>query len=236
MNNGKPTLLIDADDTLWHNNIYYDKAINDFTSMMENNGFSKDLIESRLRCREIENVKHHGYGSYCFALSMRQVYEELCRENNLEIDKTIIEHIESAKDLTCNYPIDLLEGVKETLPLLADKCQLVIFTKGESEEQLAKIERSGISRYFDFFLVVDEKNEEKYRQILDMFNLEPEKTWMIGNSPRSDINPAKAVGMKTILIPYHATWEYEIVNINKDGHETIVLEDFSKLSGLFTCP
>jgi putative hydrolase of the HAD superfamily len=56
---------------------------------------------------------------------------------------------------------------------------------------------------------------------------------MIGNSPRSDINPAKAAGLGTVFIPYHTTWEHEMEEISPTGGETLVLEQFGELVRYF---
>jgi putative hydrolase of the HAD superfamily len=226
----KITLLIDADDTLWHNNIYYEQAITDFMEIMRTTGLDKAAVEKEFRTREIDNVKHHGYGSVCFTISMLEIYRETCIKHGKEINGDIVRKIEINGKQTCDYDIVLLPGVKETLPVLTENFVLVIVTKGCQNEQMAKIKRSGISQYFHDITVVSEKTAEVYRSIIKKYNLDTDKTWMIGNSTRSDINPAKSVGLRTVYIPYHATWEFENETINEHGHETIILEDFGEIS------
>lgn len=227
-------LLIDADDTLWHNNVYYEQGIIDFVDALERLGFSREETEQRMRRREMENVRHQGYGSRSFTVSLTEVYMECCRDAGLETDGEMLQFIEKTGASTRDYPIQFLEGVENTLPRLAGSHRLILLTKGVQDEQMAKVERSGVSSYFESVVVVPEKNEKIYRQILQDYGLHPEITFMVGNSPRSDINPAKAAGLRTVFIPYHATWEFEVENIHDQGHETITLNDFSQLEGIFT--
>ena len=97
---------------------------------------------------------------------------------------------------------------------------------------MAKLERSGLAGFFHATEVVFEKSVETYREIVGKYRLDPTRTWMIGNSPRSDINPAKAAGLRTVFIPYHTTWQHEIEEISPNG-ETLALENFGQLAQHF---
>jgi len=231
--NNERTLLIDADDTLWDNNIHYENAIIDFVAIMNKNNMMKNEVEEILREREMTNVIHHGYGSKNFFISMLEVYKMACAHENCRINDNIIKKIEDLSIRTRDYPITLLAGVKETLPVLKRKNRLILVTKGDDEEQLAKVKRSGISHLFPEKRVVHEKNKGIYQEIIREFDLDPLWTWMVGNSPRSDINPAKAIGLGTVFIPYHNTWVHELEDIIEDGRETILLNDFSGLLNYF---
>ncbi len=233
MNNFKKTLLIDADDTLWDNNIYFEKAISEFVKMMKDLNLIPDQIEDILREREMANVKLHGYGSINFGISMIEVYDKACGIENKSHDPEVLDHIEEIKLMTRDYPIKLLKGVEETLPIIGSKNNLILVTKGNTEEQLAKVARSGLKDSFQQLKVVPEKNKEIYRNIVAEFKLNPEHTWMVGNSPRSDINPAKAIGLGTVFVPYHNTWEHELETIIREGRETIHVKDFSELAEHF---
>ncbi|MCD4785066.1 MAG: HAD family hydrolase [Candidatus Eremiobacteraeota bacterium] len=231
--NHKRTLLIDADDTLWENNRFFEGEILAFVALMKKEGLIPDRIEKVLREREIANVKYYGYGSRSFTKTMLEVYKEACSIEKRPVENRLIELISGAGERTGNYPITLLPGVEKTLPVLRGKNNLILLTKGHEKEQLGKIKRSGVSHYFQHIRVVPEKNESIYRSVIEDFGLDPEHTWMIGNSPKSDINPAKKAGMGTVLIPYHTTWAHEKDEIFENGRETVVLEDFSGLVGLF---
>jgi putative hydrolase of the HAD superfamily len=227
------TLLIDADDTLWENNIFFEKAVKEFTGLMIGKELMAHKIEGLLRHREMENVKHYGYGSESLYRTMLDVYHEACREEGQAVEKPVLARIEELREMTGNYRIILLEGVGEALPLLRSANRLILVTKGHEKEQMGKVTRSGLQHYFHAVRVVEEKHPGTYLQLLEEFNLHAETTWMVGNSPRSDINPAKAAGMGTVLIPYHSTWVHELEEISTEGRETIVINSFDGLLEYF---
>jgi len=227
------TLLIDADDTLWENNIFFERAVREFTELMIEKELMADRIEELLRRREVENVKQYGYGSESLYRTMLDVYHEACREEGREAEEQVLAKIEGFREMTGNYEIILLDGVGEALPRLKSLNRLILVTKGHEREQMGKITRSGLQHHFHAVRVVAEKHPGVYLQILEEFNLDAENTWMVGNSPRSDINPAKAAGMGTVLIPYHSTWVHEVEDISTRGRETIVLDSFGSLLEFF---
>jgi len=219
------TLLIDADDTLWENNIYFERVMTEFIAKLGERGILAAHAQSALWATEQRNVKVTGYGSKAFCLSLHEVAREFGSPNLepwiTEQEKWILEH-----------PIELMPGVRETLPSLRAQNHLILLTKGREDEQLGKLERSGLKEFFHAVEVVFEKSVETYRGMVEKHHLLPHDTWMIGNSPRSDINPAKAAGLRTVFIPHHTTWQHEIEEISPNG-ETLVLESFAQLAEHF---
>jgi putative hydrolase of the HAD superfamily len=220
------TLLIDADDTLWENNIYFERVTTAFLEQLAARGVPKPRAEELLWQTEQRNVKITGYGSKAFCASLHEVARAL--------DFADLEPwIQEQEKWIFHYPIELMPGVRETLPRLFAGNQTILVTKGRVEEQTGKLERSGLAGFFHAIEIVFEKNVETYRDIVKKHHLNPSTTWMIGNSPRSDINPAKAAGLRTVFIPYHTTWQHEIEEISTDGPETLVLENFGELAEQF---
>jgi putative hydrolase of the HAD superfamily len=146
--------------------------------------------------------------------------------NCVEIEPWILDR----EHWICHHPIEFMPGVSETLPLLHAKNQLIVVTEGRTDEQLGKLCRSGLEKYFHATEVVFEKHVETYRNLMQKYGLAGDTTWMIGNSPRSDINPAKAAGLSTVFIPYHSSWQHEIEEISLNGAETLVLANFGELA------
>jgi len=221
------TLLIDADDTLWENNIYYERVIAEFVAALQQRGVAPHRAHETLWETEMRNVKITGYGSNAFCESLHEVAREL-GVTDLELQ------IRQWEDSIFHHPIELMPGVRETVPLLHAQNRLILLTKGHDNEQLGKLHRSGLEPYFHTTEIVFEKTVETYRSLIANHRLQPSSTWMIGNSPRSDINPAKAAGLNTVFIPYHTTWQHEIEEINPNGGETLVLESFAELAQHFT--
>lgn len=127
----------------------------------------------------------------------------------------------------------VLDGVEETLAQLSDRCRLLLVSKGEREVQEDKLARSGLGHLFDAVHVVGEKDADVIRALLARHELRPEQTWVIGNSPRSDINPALDAGIGAVYVPHPETWELEVERIS-DPERVIVVEEFGELVEVFS--
>ncbi len=225
MNPEPRTLLIDADDTLWENNVYFDRVTNEFVAKLATRGVRADLAHETLWQTEQRNIKITGYGSAAFCASLHEVARAF-GVGDLE------PWIAEKEHFIYHHPIELMPGVRETLPLLHSKNHLIMVTKGREDEQLGKLNRSGLAPLFHATEIVFEKSAATYRALIRKYSLPVERTWMIGNSPRSDINPAKAAGLGTVFIPYHTTWQHEIEEFAQDG-KTLMLESFADLARHF---
>jgi len=219
-------LLIDADDTLWENNIYFNRAIDAFIDFLDHSSMPADRVRLALQEIELENLTLHGYGSAVFGRSLQDCYSKLSERHVSEED---IETILGFAQEIMLQEIDLLPGVEETLPILASRHELVIFTKGSDEEQRQKITKSGIDMHFLDAIVVPEKDETVYREIITGRNWQQQKTWMVGNSPKSDINPALAAGINAVFIPQHSTWALELQELNAGPGRFLQLTAFAEL-------
>ena len=219
------TLLIDADDTLWENNVYFERVASAFFARLSARGIPEPRAQAVLWQTEQRNIKITGYGSRAFCASLHETAREL--------DVTDLEPwIQEREQWIFQHPIELMPGVTETLPVLRAHNQLIVVTKGFPAEQLSKLRRSGLEPFFSATEVVFEKDIPTYQQIVARHGLALPQTWMVGNSPRSDINPAQAVGLGTVFIPYHTQWQHEIEEIAPDGG-TILLENFAQLTDHF---
>src|SRR5215470_4538457 len=186
-------LLIDADDTLWENNIYFEQAIGDFMSFLNHQEMSHAEVRLVLNEAERETILERGYGYHSFAHSLVKTFERLSKEPvTPELHQTIWNFAHRISE----YPIELIAGVPETLRYLADRRHhLILMTKGDITEQSSKVERSGLKEYFAAVEIVAEKNPAIYKSIVGKYRLLPDVTWMVGNSPKSDINPALTAGI-----------------------------------------
>jgi putative hydrolase of the HAD superfamily len=130
-------------------------------------------------------------------------------------------------------PPHILDGVPETLAYLAKHNRLILLTKGEPAEQAAKVERSGLQPYFDAIEIVLEKESGTYDRMIEQFKIVKTHGWMVGNSPRSDINPALQCGLNAVFIPHSATWELEKCELESGVGKLLILESFRELRGHF---
>jgi len=191
-------LIIDGDDTLWENNVYFERAIEEFIDFLDHSSMSRRQVRAALDEIERLNSRVHGYGSVAFSRNLRECYERLCERDLRQAD---VDRVLSLGERIMQEPLRLLAGVEETVAYLSDHHELTLFTKGHPQEQKLKIERSGLAGYFHHTAVVGEKNPQAYRDLVAERRLHPERTWMVGNSPRSDINAALAAGLNAVFIP-----------------------------------
>jgi putative hydrolase of the HAD superfamily len=199
-------LIFDADDTLWENNIYFEAAFEQFCDYLAHSSLSSQQVRAVLDEIELANSKIHGYGSRNFAHNLATCFQHLAERDISEKD------MEAVKDFAhaiLEQPIELIEGVEDTVAELSERHDLTIFTKGDVEEQRLKIDRSGLGSYFSHSAIVKEKDAPAYRALADERGFAMERTWMIGNSPKSDINPALAAGLSAVYVPHPRTWSLE---------------------------
>jgi len=226
--NGSQTLLIDADDTLWENNIYFERAIAAFVSYLNHSEYTPDEVREVLYEVEKESVLAHGYGLSSFAHSLAETFERLSKE---PITPELHARIDSFCHEIASHPVEILPGVPETLAYLRRRHHLIVVTKGAVTEQSGKVERSGLKEYFAAVEIVPEKDAAVYSSVVAKYDLPDDRTWMIGNSPKSDINPALAAGISAVFVPHGNTWilEHATVNEPKPPSRLLVIESFAKL-------
>lgn len=225
-------LLIDADDTLWENNIYFERAIADFISFLNHHRHTPDEVREVLYEVERENIRHHGYGMHSFANSLVKCFEQLSVE---PLTPELQERIHSFAHHIAEHPMEFLPDVQETLAELATRHRLFMVTKGNITEQSGKIERSGLKHHFTAIEIVAEKNASTYHAVVEKYGLLRETTWMIGNSPHSDINPALEAGLHAVFVPHRNTWMLERGELRRAQADCRLLqvESFSRLREYF---
>ena len=226
--NGAQTLLIDADDTLWENNIYFERAIANFISFLNHHEFSPEQVREVLNDVERECIITHGYGLHSFAHALVQTFERLAVE---PLTPALHETISGFAHTIAEHPVEILAGVPETLQYLGGRHHLILLTKGAMAEQSGKVERSGLKEYFSAVEIVAEKDVSTYESIISKYGLVPDISWMIGNSPKSDINPALYAGLNAVFVPHGDTWvlEHEELASAQPPSRLIVVEKFAGL-------
>ncbi len=219
--------------SLWENNVYFERAIDDFIGWLGHSTLSPEEVRAVIDEVEHANIDVHGYGSLALGQSLHEVSVQL-RDRQLDDDERETVLGFAARILA--QPMELIAGVEPTLRDLAPHHDLVLLTKGHAEEQRLKIDRSGLGRYFDHLFVVPEKDVAVYRDVLGRLGSAATATWMIGNSPRSDINPALAAGLGAVFIPHDQTWRLEHQDLDPaaDGQRLLILKRFTELGPLFS--
>lgn len=224
-------VVIDADDTLWENNIYFERAFERFCDLLGHSTMSPPEIRAALDEIELANILTHGYGAANFARNLKLCLLRLAERPIGE--RELAAAGQFAHDIL-DHPMDIIDGVPDTLEYLASRHELVLFTKGDPMEQRAKIERSGLDRFFDHAAIVREKDVPAYERLAAGRGFTLGRTWMVGNSPKSDINPSLAAGWNAAFVPHERTWGLEKTEIVNPGTgRLLVLDAFAELSAHF---
>jgi putative hydrolase of the HAD superfamily len=226
--NGAQALLMDADDTLWENNVYFERAIAKFISLLNHSEYTREQVREVLNDVERESIVKHGYGLHSFTHSLVETFEKLSTD---PVTPDLRQRINSIAHQIADHPVEILRGVPETLEYLGERHHLIMVTKGNFAEQTGKVERSGLKEYFSAIEIVSEKNEATYRSMIAKYALSADTTWMIGNSPRSDINPALAAGLHAVFVPHDNTWilEHDELAAAPPLQRLLVVEKFGDL-------
>ena len=216
-------IAFDADDTLFVNEPYFQETEQKFCALMSDylshQGLSQELFRT-----EIANLDLYGYGIKGYTLSM---IEAAMKISNNTISMEIIEKIIALGKELLQKPIELLEGVEDTLQALHGKYKLVVATKGDLKDQRRKLHDSGLGKYFHHIEVMSDKQEKDYTDLLNRLEINPKAFFMIGNSLKSDVLPVLAIGGHAVHIPYHTTWEHEKISHKVEHPNFKTLEKIS---------
>ncbi|MCU1330775.1 MAG: Haloacid dehalogenase domain protein hydrolase [Bryobacterales bacterium] len=226
----RQTLILDADDTLWQNNVYFENAFEEFCEFLGHSSLTPDEIRDILDEIEIVNNAIHGYGAVNFGRNLSQCYLRLAERAVEEHD---LARVTAMAHQILLHEIDPMPGVPETLPFLAERHDLLLCTKGDVAEQTRKIDVSGLRPFFRECIIVKEKNRDTYLQLAAERGLDPDRTWMIGNSPKSDVNPSLAAGLRAVLVPHERTWTLEREDIRDPHGRLLVACGFADLLRIF---
>ena len=201
-------IAFDADDTLFVNEPYFQETEQKFCALMSDylseQGLSQELFKT-----EVDNLNLYGYGIKGYTLSMIEAAMKI--SNNTLSVEAIERIIVFGKELL-QKPIELLDGVEETLKSLHGNYKLVVATKGDLKDQRRKLHDSGLGAYFHHIEVMSDKQEKDYSDLLNRLEIKPKEFFMIGNSLKSDVLPVLGIGGYAVHVPYHTTWEHEKIH------------------------
>ncbi|MEC3908177.1 HAD family hydrolase [Tamlana sp. 2201CG12-4] len=218
--NGIKVIGFDADDTLWVNETYFRDAELEFAKHLSNYE-TPNKIDQELFKMEMNNLPLYGYGVKAFVLSMVESAIELSNKN-VSV-KTIEAILNIGKDML-NKPVELLDGVEEVLKKLSKNYKLILATKGDLLDQERKLEKSGLTGYFQHIEILSDKKEANYSKLLNHLSIKPSEFLMIGNSLKSDVLPLVNIGAHAVHVPFHTTWAHEQVEeqeTNGKSYKTI---------------
>ncbi len=204
----------DADDTLWKSEDYFQAAEDMYAELVgPHTPDGVDALDA-LHAIELDNVPISGYGVKAFALSMVQA---AVTATGGRVPASVLGRIVDHAHEMLMDPVELLDGVPETLAAVGRTHRLVLITKGDLVHQIRKVRTSGLEHHFEHIEVVLEKDVDTYRRVLDEWGIEPARFCFVGNSVRSDVLPIIELGGTGVHVPYHVTWGHELVHDHDGG-------------------
>lgn len=205
MANQDITIGFDADDTLWHNEVNFERVHERYRALLAQYHDAK-TVDAALLETERRNIPLYGYGMKGFTLS---AIETAIHLTDGKISAAEVQHLIDLGRELMDRPIEMLDGVTEALAWLAGKYPLILITKGDLKDQERKVVKSGLGGKFRAIEIVSEKDEATYATILKRHAIAPRRFLMVGNSVKSDILPVLALGGAGVHVPYHITWALE---------------------------
>lgn len=223
------TIAFDADDTLWVNEPLFRRAEEEFCELMVDY-HDIETCAKKLYAFEMQNLPLYGYGIKPFALSLTEA--AIILSNGKVTNDILLKIIEIGKTML-SAPVVVLDGVEDVLDTLwrKQKYRLVVATKGDLLDQERKLEKSGLTKYFHHIEVMSNKQPANYRNLVNHLDVKPSDFLMIGNSVKSDILPVLEIGGYAFHIPFHTTWEHEVVReqvVHKQFKEFKFITDILK--------
>jgi putative hydrolase of the HAD superfamily len=218
-------IAFDADDTLWHNEAYFQEVEHKFFALLENY-LPQHTVARELLQTEINNISLYGYGVKAFMLSM---IETAIRVSDKKIPIEALEKIIDYGREHLNKPVEIMEGVEAVLQNLKGRYRLVMATKGDLLDQERKLKKSGLEHYFHHIEIMSEKKEEDFQKLIKHLDIKPAEFAMVGNSLKSDVMPVLNLGGHGFHVPYHITWAHERVEAKIDHEKFRQLESISDL-------
>jgi putative hydrolase of the HAD superfamily len=222
----RQVLVFDADDTLWENNVLFERVVHDYLEWLAHPTLDRVALREVLDDVERATIAVHGYGSASFLHSLHVCFEQLAKRPATDAERADITGLAGA---LVNHDVELMPGVADALAQLAGRHDLLLLTKGQRAEQQRKIDASGLAHHFRSTHIVAEKAPATYRELVAEQRLSPEVTWMIGNSPRSDILAARVAGLRAVFIPHPYTWSLEEQEIDPTDRGVLHLARFPEL-------
>lgn len=224
------TLLFDADDTLWDNNVHFERAIEAWLAVVDGFGWTPEAARAELDRIEEANFTTGGVGTTAFAEHLRLAAQAIVPADRLA---TILERVDPIAAAMPRGDVTPFPDVVPTLDALGAWHTLGLVTRGDPAEQWAKIDASGLRERFAHIAVVEHKVADTYRELTARWGLDPASTVMIGNSPRSDILPARQAGLRAVLVSHALTWRLELAEVDPGDDGVLHVDRFAELAQVF---
>lgn len=222
------TIAFDADDTLWHNERFFQLTQAHFAQLLANYTDASDLME-RLLAAERRNLGHYGFGVKGFTLSMIETALDVT--NNTVSAQVIAEILEAGREML-RHPVDLLPHARAAVEAAKKTHRILLITKGDLLDQERKLAQSGLGELFDAVEIVSDKTKTVYESIFARHGDGPQHGMMVGNSIKSDVLPMVEAGGWGVFVPHGYEWSFEKAPKPSGSDRYKQIDDLSHLDDL----
>lgn len=199
------TICFDADDTLWHNERFFQLTQSRLRDLLRDYSDPTDL-DARLLAAERRNLGLYGFGVKGFVLSMIETAIDV---SDGKVPGHVVRHILDAGRDMLDHPMELLPHAKDAVEFVAGQYRVILITKGDLLHQERKLAQSGLGPMFDDVQIVSDKNPDTYAQIFNRCDGGAEHALMVGNSMKSDVIPPLQIGAWGVFVPHDLQWDLE---------------------------
>ena len=224
--NGKRAVIFDFDDTLVYTNEIFHAAREELYRLLAGAGCNRrQEIADYLNAADLANVAQRGYlAADCFPLAMRQTADYF-----LPQQPQVAAAAEAAGWAVYRQKPRLAPNVHQVLAALSRDFPLLLWSQAEAYVQQPRLEQSGLLPYFAVVEICRSKDAPGLQAFLCRNQADGAGSWLVGNSLRSDINPALQLGLQAVHIS-HPAWEYETETPLAEYYQIDVLEQLLELT------
>lgn len=213
-------VLVDFDDTLVETAPRFERARRELFDLLASLGWDLDEVE-RVHYHQVDPIMRdaHGLGPHRMSPAFRETYTALCRATGRDPDPELVRRCEGLGAAVAGTPPPIA-GALAALRRLARELPTVIYTQGgDATYQLGCVRDAGaIDAVGEARVrVVPVKTAATFSATLEEFDVDPGRACMVGNSIRSDINPALEVGAGAILVEMENPWRHDVVEPIHNG-------------------
>jgi putative hydrolase of the HAD superfamily len=210
----KQAVFFDGDDTLWKTQPLYKSVIDEFYTILQQQGFDPEEFRPLFTSINRELLKKLKLSSGRLGRAMSGTYETMCKRARTRSQQSVNVRLgKLARQVYARAP-EPMEHVHDVFSLLQKDFELFFYSAGVEETQRARLNKLKLAQYFqDRILIVTRKDAQKLSAILQLYSLDPETTWMVGNSPKFDVNPALTIGLNCIWM-HTSFWKQELEDIS----------------------
>lgn len=206
-------IFIDMDDTLIVNEVLYDTARAMLYGYLSGYGVMHNELEETIDRIDAELYKEHGYSRQRYPAT----YEAVLRHFIPDADAEMVTTVRGFAEKVFQTVAPAKPGVAEALEILQSRYPVYVVTAGDMEVQKFRLANLPFKDAIRQAFIVEMKSPDVFKQIARKLKIKPENIVMIGDSVKSDVQPAVAAGMRGVVIDAKTSGSYHPMHAGVDS-------------------